>query len=69
MNKGLRCLLLLGVLASAFLFPSPRPAHALGSCQTMNGGHCSNLSKPVACTNSDGTAGVCFCENRSWVCN
>jgi len=69
MNKGLRLILLLGVLAATFLVPSPKPARAVGSCQSMNGGHCSNLSKPVACLNNDGTAGACFCANRSWVCN
>ena len=68
MDKGLRFILLLGILASAFLLPSPKPLYALPSCQSFTG-HCSNLSKPVKCVNSDGTAGVCFCQNGTWSCS
>ncbi|HEX3553832.1 MAG TPA: hypothetical protein VIA62_11455 [Thermoanaerobaculia bacterium] len=69
MNKGLRFVLLLSVLASAVLLPSPKPVYALISCDSISGGHCQNLSKPIACVNSDGSAGTCFCENKHWVCS
>ena len=71
MRKGLRFVAMLGVLALAFLAPSPETTYAAGRCEFYDGTPCRTVpvTKPVSCTWGDFTRAICLCSNNGvWIC-
>lgn len=64
MNKSLRLALLLALTALASWVSTPRPAHALPTCSSINGRAC--FTQSIQCNGSG--AGFCVCESGRWSC-
>jgi hypothetical protein len=63
MSKSLRLALLLALAALAS-WSTPRPAHALPTCSSIDGRAC--FTHSIQCNGSG--AGFCTCEDGRWSC-
>jgi hypothetical protein len=64
LSKTIRFALMLALTALASWVSTPRPAHALPTCSSIDGGAC--FTHSIRCNGSG--AGFCVCENGSWSC-
>ena len=66
MRKSLRLALLLALTALASWISTPRPAHALPTCSSINGRAC--FTQSIRCNGSG--AGFCICDSatHTWDC-
>ncbi|HEX4961582.1 MAG TPA: hypothetical protein VF173_12130 [Thermoanaerobaculia bacterium] len=70
MNKTFRLALLLGFAFLASWTSTPRPAHAIPSCESLASNVCTVPNSDRSCVWSDGNRGSCSCSARGqfWNC-
>jgi hypothetical protein len=68
MSKTIRFTLMLALTALAGWTSTPRPAHALPTCSSINGRSCFVANRSTQC--NGGGAGFCICDSETltWDC-